>query len=308
MKKLIENVKDNYYNCLTIKYKILFLNRIFYPLKRLKFYIYNKKPKFLSKKEVDSRSLNITQYNEVCIEKGNNVFTKYNVKIKQKIKNLNDFCGTSDFQNKVKDFDEEMELENGILKDELNRIVIEFHSKCNKEVESFQNAILGDSYKDFQSYISSYIQGTETAKKTMFTSFAVGGGIFCGAGVYGLIFGGASIALPVIGIILGGIYVVGTLGAIGYRLFKGKKKVHQEYIEEYYNKIKKQIQESQKEFQLSIYQSSQNYIKQIREINDLQLENPHDYLNKKELFENNLNDIFQFIISLKNLFLNNNKT
>ena len=66
--------------------------------------------------------------------------------------------------------------------------------------------------------------------------FGITGSSFLAGGIYALI-ATASIAAPVIGIVIGGIYALSCLGALGYRLYKGKKKVQEEYIDDNLKKI-----------------------------------------------------------------------
>ena len=203
-------------------------------------------------------------------------------------------------------FDENIKIIINILKNDLNNINIDFHSNCHKEIDKFKGAIFEDSYRDFESFLGNYINTNEKIKKTGITFLGVFGGLSVGGGIYSVATAaaGASITFPVIGIVLGGIYVISCLSVIGYRLIKGKKKREEEYLAEYLIKVKEQINKSWEEFEISVIQNSENYENQIRDINDLQLENPNDFLNNKKIIDENLNDLIGYIKSINSLYKN----
>ena len=201
-------------------------------------------------------------------------------------------------------FDENIKIVINKLKNDLNNINIDFHCNCRKEIDRFKGAVFGDSYRDFESFLGTYINTREKLKKTGITFLGVFGGLSVGGGIYSLVTAASSIAFPVIGIVAGGIYLISCLSVIGYRKIKGKKKREEEYLAEYLIQVKEQIKKSWEEFEISIIQNSENYENQIRDINDLQLENPNDFLNNKKIIDENLNDLILYIKSINSLYKN----
>lgn len=106
---------------------------------------------------------------------------------------------------------------------------------------------------------------------------------------------------PVAGIVIGSIYILGASIASVYRLIKGKKKVNEEYVDEYKSKIETIIFDSENEIADSIYKTSRNYIEKIKEFVDLQNEDTILILKKMPIFEKNLEILFEYIKSTKNI-------
>jgi hypothetical protein len=174
-----------------------------------------------------------------------------------------------------------------------------FNFQCYSEVKKIQNELFGESYLKLDNSIDLSIKIKEIIKKGLVISSGIFGGIGMGVGIYGIIAGG--IINPVAGIVIGSIYFLGASIATGYRLIKGTKKVNEEYVDEYKSKIEIIIFNSENEIADSIYKTSRNYISKIEELVDLQNENKILILKNMPIFEKNLELLYEYIKSTKNI-------
>ena len=305
-KNLISNAQKSYWTTLTHTFSSFFFGKICHPLIMIKLLTYEKSIKFLSKKEVLKRKENINNYLNTCNDKKNKIFTGFIEKFTIKLTELKTFCGEKEFEEKLKKFDADITKEIEILKKDLDNSTQEFLFNCNKELDKFRGAVLGDSYRDFHSYLGSYINVMEKVKKSALTVGGINGTSFLAGGIYSVITT-ASVTGPVIGMIIGGIFALVCLGVFGYRFFKGKKKIQEEYIDEYFQKFISQINNSIEEFNLALIENAENYKDYIDEINDLGEENPYDFIKNKKILEENFIGLIEYVKSIKNLFISDIK-
>jgi len=300
IKKFILNVKENYYRTLTDIFKHFFKDRVYIQLINLKFYSKVKNKITITKEEADKKISNIRKYEKECLENNEKIFENYSKIFEKKISHLKTFCGQKEFEEEKKKFDEEMMGINQKLKKGINEFVIIFNCQCYFEVKEIQNELLGETYLKLDNSINYSIKIKEIIKKGLAISSGIFGGIGIGVGIYGIIAGG--IINPVGALIVGSIYVLGASIAGVYRLIKGKKKVNEEYVDEYESKIKMIIFDSKKEITDSIYKTSRNYIEKIEELVDLQNEDITIISKNMPIFEKNLEILYDYIKSTKNIF------
>ena len=299
LKNFILNIQKNYYKALTYKFKLFLKERVYFQLINLKFYIRDKSSKFISKEEAIAKISNIRKYHEECLQTNKQIFEEYSKKFEENISKLQTFCGEKNFEEQKKIFDRIMMEENENLKKKINKMIIEFNAKCFIEVKEIQNELFGETYLGLESSIDFNIKYKEFLKKGIVSLSGIVGGAGMGVGIYGVIAGG--ILNPVAGIVLGSIYLLGTSVAVGYRLFKGKKKVNEEYVNEHRTKIINIIINSKEEIDESIYKTSYNYKTKIEELVDLQNEDKYLFLKNLPKFENSLKVLLEYIKSTKNI-------
>ena len=82
---------------------------------------------------------------------------------------------------------------------------------------------------------------------------------------------------------------------------KGKEEVNKEYILNYQKELENKIDTVLEDLKTEINNISKNYMRQIEEINDLQLENPKDYLKEKDNFELYLKNFYEIMKNMQNL-------
>jgi NAD kinase len=255
--------------------------------------IFSLEPKLLPKEEIKNRRANIFGFQgnlNYTITKEIEDFQTWNKEnIIAPLKNL---CGSNEFNNKYKELDE-------ISKDKYNKLeeVIgnewkAFQLNCYKEVEQFRNKVYGDSFKNYINYMGNVTHDYEVAKNSSIIASTFTGGITTGA-ILGLIFSSA-IAIPVIGIIIGGL---GFLGSFAFSLafIKTQKTKLHELLEEYGKRI-----DNLKEFLKELKEKSNNIVKQcieeIEMINDINMMNPKYFLENKDLFKKNIDNLMNFIL------------
>ncbi len=290
---LIINTEDNYYYQLTYFFKN-FINKIYSQLVKIKFFMYKLTPNFLSEEEISKRRNNIIDYRIKCKEKINSLIDNFLFCIMQEIKNLKKYCGKKEFNDKLKEFDDKLNKEKNNLGDNIKQNITLFNSQCFDEVKMIQNKVFGDSYTSFILDLRSHI----FAEKVLLASRGVSAVIFGGAGLLGLMFTSA-IALPVIGIVLGGIGLISPLKQFFVNLFKKKEKIHEEYISNYLEQLSSTIDSITTKLDNEIIKISESYLEQIVEINDLQMENPKEYLQEKDKFEVYLYNLKELIKNMK---------
>ena len=299
---LINNTKKNYYEELTINFKKIFLEKIYHRIIMLKLFVYKEKQIFISKEEVDKKKHNIYKYGFECSEKIEEIFKQYLDDIRNLINEFLNFHGREErnFDDRVKELENNLEQKKNIFEKQLKKNISLFISKCFNEIEHFQNDILGEVNDNGFLNIGNYINDEEKKEINLIKTTGVFGLILGGLSFIDIATIGASMICPPLVFAFGGVLLLSSGYLIFDRQKKGKEKIYKDYILEYKNILERKIEDKRKELIASLQNSVHAYIKKIEEINDLQLENLDNYINKKKEFDKNINDLIYYIRSLSN--------
>lgn len=303
LKIMMSNVERNYNYFLTNNYKNFILENIFSPVLMLEFTMYKHKPKFLQEEEINKRILNVVNFKKKCLDNNSKLINDMDNLLDEEFKELKTFCGKDEFEEKKKIFDEKMKTKIDLFKNNLSKNISEFNQNCYIEVQKIEIEVFGVNFSNFYFDLTNFIDNNEMGEKASIASLSIAGAIFGGLGTYGIICS-SSLAFPIIGLVIGGIYAVSFLGSLGYRMYQGRKKREEEYINIYYNSIKKDIKNISTKIVINLGEMEDKYINRIKLINDLKLENPENYIKKKEIFEKQLNELFDLIKNMIKLELN----
>jgi proline dehydrogenase len=219
------------------------------------------------------------------------LFEIYKNNINIIITELNKYINDKKFNEKLKNADFEIQIYNKEMEENLKKILKELNNKITEIIEDFLKAMKCDV--ELQKYSTIKDMAFGFLGIGIGTFSIIGGGIALGFGIgatssavtaisMGL---GASLTIPIIGIVIGGLSILGGAGYLIYRLFKKNSTINKEKIDNFKNKNEKEINDSKRKIKEFIEKLINEAIKKIIYYYSIKEDNLDEFRKNKSLFE-----------------------
>ncbi len=293
-KNFVDIIKKNYCKHINSLYYNFLLERICLTIKQVLKKAFHLEPKIIPKEEAEGKKNKIIRLIYEFQKDIKNKVSEFKEWNRANINTLKEFCGKEDFEEKFLNFDDKVKIEYDKLEKYIKEKRESLKLNCVKEVENFRKDILKDSFENYILYIKDINKDYKSGVYiTIGASIASSGSLV--SGILGVIFaGGFLFGLSFLGLIVGGIFSV-ACAIDGFNFLKLSKKVkHKQFLDMYLNGVDKLDN-----FLNNIYNDLESLEREcsqeIDNINDINMINPKVYLENKNLFIQNVNNLIDLI-------------
>jgi len=222
------------------------------------------------------------------------LFENFEKMIDDSISHLNGYIeNDKEFNNEIKKVDFHIKKCTEDIYQDINRLLKELMNKIEEIKTEFLKDIKCDNV--LAKFTSILEMSTGNFGIALSTGAFIGGGTVLGFGIATTVYSAAaiklglatsvSLAVPILGIVVGALSVIGGVGYLIYRLFKKNSTKNKERITNFENETKNEIRKSEKKILGVIEEVINKALKKIEDWCNTLEENVDEFRKNKDLFE-----------------------